>query len=374
MEYYSSKRIKKENADIYMIVGERSNGKSYDIKHEEAIKPYILSVEKLGEILGDAFNDGDRFFLVRRFDSEIKPIAVYDWFKDVNISKLTNGVYNTIDVYRGEIFFASNETGTKVRGEKIGYIASLSTEQNYAMRNFNDVKTIIYEEFLTRTVYLSNEPDKLMNLFSTLDRKRNIVKIWMLGNTISRVCPYFSEWGLLPILKKMKAGDIATKYVSTGSLDKNGKEIYKKIAIEYTGDSGTSSYVIGKHKDMMNKGSWQSDPQPKLPKSKKDYKILYRIGFLYKDFSFLGEYLYDKEEKEAVWFIYPYQKTFKNNLIIFSDVIKSSKRYQRNIYDLSFKNDKLSKILSSFREGQIFYSSDLCGTDFKQAIDFSIRK
>ena len=374
MEYYSSKRIKKENADIYMIVGERSNGKSYDIKHEEAIKPYILSVDKLGEILGDAFNDGDRFFLVRRFDSEIKPIAVYDWFKDVNISKITNGVYNTIDVYRGEIFFASNETGTKVRGEKIGYIASLSTEQNYAMRNFNDVKTIIFEEFLTRTVYLANEPDKLMNLYSTLDRKRNIVKIWMLGNTISRVCPYFSEWGILPLLKKMKAGDIATKYVSTGSLDKNGREIYKKIAIEYTGDSGTSSYVIGKHKDMMNKGSWQSDPQPKLPKSKKEYKILYRIGFLYKDFSFLGEYLYDKEEKETVWFIYPYQKTFKNNLIIFSDVIKSSKRYQRNIYDLSFKNDKLSKILSSFREGQIFYSSDLCGTDFKQAIDFSIRK
>ena len=374
MEYYSSKRIKKENADIYMIVGERSNGKSYEVKHEEALKPYILSVEKLGEILGDAYNNGDRFFLVRRFDSEIKPISVYDWFKDVDISKLTNEVYNTIDVYRGEIFFASNTTGSKVRGEKIGYIASLSTEQNYAMRNFNDVKTIIFEEFLTRTVYLANEPDKLMNLYSTIDRKRNVVKIWMLGNTISRVCPYFSEWGLLPILKKMKEGDIVTKYVSTGSVDKQGNEIYKKIAIEYTGSSGRSSFVIGKHKDMMNKGSWQSDPQPKLPKSKKDYKVIYRIGFYYKEFSFLGEYLYDKEDKDIVWFIYPYQKEFKNNLIIFTDVIKSSKRYQRNIYDLSFKNDKLSTILSTFREGKIFYSSDLCGTDFKQAIDFNIRK
>ena len=125
---------------------------------------------------------------------------------------------------------------------------------------------------------------------------------------------------------------------------------------------------------MLNSGSWQCDPQPKLPKSKKDYKVVYRIGFYYKEFSFLGEFLYDKEEKETMWFIYPYQKEFKNNLIIFSDVIKSSKRYQRNIYDLSFKNDKLNKILSTFREGKIFYSSDLCGTDFKQAIDFNIRK
>ena len=49
-------------------------------------------------------------------------------------------------------------------------------------------------------------------------------------------------------------------------------------AIEYCKDSKTSSYVIGKHADMLNKGNWQSDFQPKLNKSYNDYKLLYKIG------------------------------------------------------------------------------------------------
>ena len=31
-------------------------------------------------------------------------------------------------------------------------------------------------------------------------------------------------------------------------------------------------------------------------------------------------------------------------------------------------------IMKSFNESNIFYSTDLCGTDFKQCIDFSIRR
>ena len=125
---------------------------------------------------------------------------------------------------------------------------------------------------------------------------------------------------------------------------------------------------------MLNKGSWQSDPQPILPKSYKDYKLLYRIGFQFKEFKFIGEYLKDNETKEKLWFIYPYNDEFKNNIIVISDIIKSSKYYQRNIYDITLKNDKIKMILDTFREGNIFYANDLAGTDFKQCIDFSIRK
>ena len=31
-------------------------------------------------------------------------------------------------------------------------------------------------------------------------------------------------------------------------------------------------------------------------------------------------------------------------------------------------------IMNTFNESNIFYSTDLCGTDFKQCIDFSIRR
>lgn len=48
--------------------------------------------------------------------------------------------------------------------------------------------------------------------------------------------------------------------------------------------------------------------------------------------------------------------------------------YQRSIYDITIKNDKLRNLLATFRESNVFYCTDLCGTDFKQVIDFSIRR
>jgi hypothetical protein len=125
---------------------------------------------------------------------------------------------------------------------------------------------------------------------------------------------------------------------------------------------------------MLNTGEWQTDPQPKLPKSKNDYLSLYMIGFQYKSFKFLCEYLKDKETHDTLWFIYPFNGEFKSNLIVFSDIIKTSKYWQRNIYDTSIKNKTINDLLKTFRENRIFYSTDLCGTDFKQVIDFEIRK
>ena len=125
---------------------------------------------------------------------------------------------------------------------------------------------------------------------------------------------------------------------------------------------------------MMNDGSWQSSPQPHLPKSKKEYNTLYRIGFMYQSFKFIGEFLQDKETKDVCWFIYPHEKDLDEKLVKFTDVIKPSIYYQRNIYDITIKNDNLQKLLNTFREDKIFYATDLVGTDFKQVIDFSIRR
>lgn len=131
--------------------------------------------------------------------------------------------------------------------------------------------------------------------------------------------------------------------------------------------------AIGNAKTMIDEGAWQTFPQPHLPKSKKNYKVMYRIGFEYQGFRFLGEYLKDLKSSECIWFIYPKYDDFKKGTIIFSDTVKQSIYYQRNIYDLTFKNENLSNLFSTFREANIFYSDDLCGTDFKQCIDFKIR-
>jgi hypothetical protein len=359
--HYSLDNIDKENAIINIIYGERSNGKSYQVKHKKAVEKYL--------------NTGRRFILMRRWKEEITTEKIEQYFQDVDIYKLTDGVYNCISMYKKQLFLSkyNNETGKTTRGDKIGYVVALSTEQNYAGASYLDVDDIIFEEFMSRGAYIGGgESDKLINFYLTVDRKRGTTRMWLVGNTISQVCPYLNDWGLQSIVLNQKQGTIETIELPTGTYNEEGEEITLKCAIEYCSSTGATSFAIGKHKDMLNKGTWQTDPQPHLPKSIKEYKKLFRMGFEFQGFRFIGELL--KDDKNLVWFIYPYKKEFKDKFLVISDNIKPSKYYQRNIYNLTIRNDKLSYLLDTFRESLIFYATDSVGTNFKQAIDFDIRR
>ena len=244
---------------------------------------------------------------------------------------------------------------------------SLSTEQHMSSASFLDVDTIIFEEFMERGTYIPHEPDRLMIFYSTIDRKRGTTKIYMVGNSISRVCPYIKEWGLDDIFRNLKQGEIATKEIQN-------EENKVTIAIEFCMASGGKTMTIGNASSMIDKGTWQSYPQPKLPKSYTEYKVLFRFGFQYKGFRFLCDYLADEVSHETIFFIYPKAEEFKDGTIVFSDEIKVSSYWQRDIYNISIKNDKLKNLFMNFKENKIFYASDLCGTDFKQVIDFTIRR
>ena len=380
--YYNIDKLDKLGASINILYGERSNGKSYQLKHKKGIIPYLKNTTSYSrsyrdkeKIIEDNIKHGTRFILLRRNKEEVSSEKVEQYLNDIDIMSLTNDEYNCFSIYKKGIYLAKydNETGKTKRYEKIGYTMSLSTEQNYAGASYLDVHDIIFEEFMTRTVYLSNEPDKLMNLYSTVDRKRGTTRLWLVGNSISRVCPYLEEWGLMDLIRNLKQGEIKTRWISTNQQDEDGIDIEVLLAIEYCRSTGNSSFAIGKHADMLNKGDWQSDPQPHLKYSIKEYKFLYRIGFQYQSFKFLADYIMDKEYNTC-WYIYPYNGEFKKNLLVFSDIIKESKYWQKDIYNPSINNDNLRNLLQTFKENKIFYATDLVGTDFKQAIDFVIRK
>ena len=355
--HYNMDDIDSIGARFNLIYGERSNGKSYQLKHKKAVEKYLKT--------------GRRFILMRRWKEEISTEKIEQYFQDVDVQKLTNGKYNCITVYR-KILYLSNyevESGKTKRYEKIGYVVALSTEQNYAGASYLDVDDIIFEEFMSRSVYIPNESNKLMNFYATVDRKRLTTRLWLVGNTISRVCPYIHDWGLHDLISSQKQGTIKTIEIK----DIDDKPI--KIAVEYCKSTGQSSGTIGSNANMINTGAWETAPQPHLPKSYKDYKVLFRIGFQYQGFKFLSEYLLDKEDrKNTIWFIYPYFKEFDDKTIVFSDIIKVTNYWQRDIYNVSIKNDKIRNLLNTFKENKIFYSTDLCGTDFKQVIDFQIRR
>ena len=381
---YNLDNIDKEGAQINIIHGKRSNGKSYQVKHKKGVNKYFFgenpryytNYKDKNKIIEKVLEKGTRFILLRRYKDEITTANVEQYFDDVDIMKITDNKYNCVVAYKGRIYLGNYnaEESKTLKGDYIGYYRALSQEQVYAGNSMLDVTDIIYEEFVSRTAYLSNEPTRLMNFYSTIDRGRGTTKLWLVGNSITRVCPYFNEWELSDMMRNMKQGDIKTKWIPTGEIDEDGIPVMIKLAIEHCENVGGTNYVIGNHADMLNKGEWQSDPQPHLPKSYNCYKMLYRIMFHYQAFKFVGEFIQDKENRETCWFIYPYDGEIKDNILVFSDIVKQSPYWQRDIYNPLIKSDRLKDLLKTFRESNIFYSDDLCGTDFKQVIDFEIRK
>ena len=382
--HYNIDKIDKTGANINIIMGERSNGKSYQIKHKKGINKwwdggvdYHASYKDKNKVIEEIIKSKTRrFILMRRKEEEVTSSLVIQYFQDIDVVKITDGEYNCFNIYRRCVYLAhyNNETRKTTNGEKIGYLVALSTEQNYAGASYLDVTDIIFEEFISRDIYLKNEPSKLMNFYCTVDRKRGTTRLWMAGNTITRVCPYFYEWGIDKLIRGQKQGEIRKVWLSTGEVDDDGVSIEVLLAVEYCESTGRSSFVIGKHSDMLNKGNWQTDPQPHLPKSIKEYKKLFTIIFFYKSFKFVAQYIMDKTTHDTCWFVYPYYKEINNKTIVFSDIIKTSPYWQRDIYYPSIKNKQIVNILDTFRENKIFYASDLCGTDFKQVIDFTIKK
>lgn len=382
--HYNIDTLDKEGSQINWILGERSNGKSYQVKHKKGILRYWCdgvnyhaNYKNKNEVIEECIKSKERRFgLIRRLQEEIKPSVALNYFSDIDVYKITDGKYNTFDIYRERVYLANYdiETHKTKRGEFIGYLFALSIEQNYAGGSFLDITDLIFEEVITRKTYLKNEPSKLLNLFCTVDRKRGTTRLWLPGNTISRVCPYFEEWGIDKLVREMKQGDIKSVWIPTGEVDEDGIKVEVKMSVEYCKSTGRSSFVIGKHAEMLNTGAWQTEPQPHLPKSIKEYQSIFKVGFLYKSFKFIGEYMQDKFNNSLIWFIYPYNGEFKDDLIVFSDVIKPSPYWFRNIYNTNIQNKSVLAILRNFTESNIFYASDLCGTDFKQVIDFEIKK
>ena len=138
------------------------------------------------------------------------------------------------------------------------------------------IRNILFDEFLSRTMYLTDEFVLLMNVFSTIIRQRTDVKIFMLGNTVNKYCPYFREMGLTNI-KSMKPGQIDVyKYGDSGL----------QVAVEYTAETKSKESNVyfafnNPRLQMITGGKWEIDIYPHSPCKfrEKDIKFSYFIDF-----------------------------------------------------------------------------------------------
>lgn len=251
--YYSLDEILKRKAQYNVIFGERSNGKSYSaLLH--GLKNFV--------------KHGKQFAIVRRFDDDIKQGKADSFFDALiandEIAKLTNGKYTNVAYYSRKFYLSyfDDNLNKWVRDTTpFAYTFAINIATRYKSTSYPDITTVIFDEFLDRSCYLSNEFPEFMSIISTIVRQRDDVTIFMLGNTVNKSCPYFAEMGLHHV-QNMKQGAIEVYDYGESGL---------KVAVEYCANLNKNKpsdkyFAFNNPKlHMITNGVWELALYPHCP-------------------------------------------------------------------------------------------------------------
>lgn len=224
-----------------MIIGERSNGKTYSVK-EHCLNKFIS-------------NNGKFMYLRRRKEHKTRKY-MQKLFSDINdnyLDKLGLIKYtNDFGFYVTDDLDDSPENRTT-----IGYCTSI--EECYDMKGipFNEITTIFFDEFLEYGSPIEDEIAKFLHIISTIVRKRDNVEVFMVANTVTKFSPYFDLFGI--DIKKIKQGEIyyfkhangvsgAIEYCASKNIIDG-----KKISNKYIGFDNNATA------DMILYGQWEYD-------------------------------------------------------------------------------------------------------------------
>lgn len=220
-KYYSLAEILKQDAHYNVIIGERSNGKTFACLRY-GLEQYVRT--------------GKQMAYLRRWQDDFtgkRGQTVFDGIVSAGIvEKLTEGRWTSVYYYAGRWYLCCYDDKQKrITDEKpFAYAFALTQMEHDKSTSYPDITTVVFDEFLTRNGYLNDEFVLFQNTLSTIIRDRDDVKIFMLGNTVNKYSPYFAEMGLTH-LKDMQPGTIDKYYY--------GSEDHPlTVSVEFTGNAG----------------------------------------------------------------------------------------------------------------------------------------
>lgn len=349
--YYDVTHLLKEypDAQYYVAFGERSNGKTYS-SLLYALERYYLH--------------GEQFAYIRRFGEDVKKKNLQTLFdgivNDGHVSRLSSGLHSLVNYNAGKFtgYRYNEESGTAESDvQPMGYAFDLNAMEHHKSTSFPKITTIIFDEFLSRQGYLTNEFVLFMNTLSTIIRLRKNVKIIMLGNTVNKYCPYFVEMGLSHI-KDQKPGTVDVYQYADTPL---------KVVVEYCDPMSKRG---GKESDiyfafdnpqlkMITSGSWEVAVYPHLNIRYRPKDIVAQF-FIEFDATLLHGHIVVKDDNYFM-FIHPKTTPIKdeNTDIVYTNRARESWNYRVGI---SNQADKLSAtIIRLINENRVFYSDNETG-------------
>lgn len=359
--YYDISHLIKDypDAQYYMAFGERSNGKTYSA---------------LSYALERYFKHGEQFAYIRRFGEDVKRKNLQTLLSahvdNSIISKLSYNEYSLVN-YTGGKFIAysyDEDTGKMVSDKQpMGYAFDLNAMEHHKSTSYPKITTVIFDEFLSRQGYLTNEFVLFMNTLSTIIRNRTDVNIFMIGNTVNKFCPYFSEMGLSHV-KDQKPGTIDVyNYSDTGL----------KIVVEYCDPMSKRG---GKQSDiyfafdnpqlkMITTGSWEIAIYPHLERKYRPKDIVFQFFIEFDDSLLHGEIIVD--DTDYLIFIHPKTSSIKDEN---EDIVYTNRPRGKWNYRVGFNqnSDSLSRFISRvISENRIFFSDNETGEIFRNYIMWS---
>lgn len=346
--YYTPANIDKKNATYNIIFGERSNGKTYAL-----LKKGIINFIK----------NKKHMAYVRRWKEDITGRRASALFQAHNsgslIHDLSKGEYQGIHYWAGKWYLCNyDENGKAIYSDSdvFCFAFALSEGEHNKSTSYPDVDMVVFDEFLTNRTYLVDEFVSFMNTVSTIVRRRTDVKIYMLGNTVNKFCPYFKEMGLTNI-QKMKQGTIDVYHYGESLLT---------VAVEYCKNAQSSKSESHKYfafdnpkLSMITGGSWELALYPHLPYRYKNKDILFTYFIEFNDMIFQCEVINIGEDM----FTYIHQKTtpIKNPDadLIYSLEHSPKPNYNRSVYKPTTNIQK--RIVWFFINDKVFYQDNEVG-------------
>lgn len=361
-EYYSYDAIDATNANYRIIIGERSNGKTYGFK----LKCFNAWLE-----------NGEQFAYLRRFAEEILTKRVNHYWDDLlpYINEACAAVWPDYDGFQ-----VSARTGEWTLygcyGAKrdplgvLGYYFSLNQTIYDKSVSYPNVTRICFEEFLTNKLELNDEFTTFINFVSTVKRKRTNMVVYLLGNTVNRNSQILEAMNIN--IRDLTQGEIKSySYIGEDNT-------INTVAIEwcrhYEQETESESFFIFGHQqeNMIIKGQWET----------KAYRLM-DLGELYADYrTELGVILDNKAIR-----LYCYVLVNKRNeeemcLYVTNDRIANRIEYitlhseqtvpKRKTFCYLSNNKVVKRIVNLldtlYRDDLVYYKDYLDGSDFENLL------
>lgn len=346
MKFYSTRRIDETGAVYRFIIGERSNGKSYAC---------------LSLIVNQYCASGAQGAIIRRWADDLKGKRGQAMFDSLvangAIEKASDGKWTNVHYYAGKWYMCRYDDDKRIVDETpFCYGFALTAMEHDKSTSYPNVKIIVFDEVLTRNMYLPDEFVIFMNVLSTIIRQRNDVIIYMLGNTVNQYCPYFNEMGLKHVAD-MKPGTIDVYTYGESEL---------RVAVERCdtlnkeGKPSDMYFAFDNPRlNMITGGAWEIDIYPHCPVKYRPKEIIFTF-FIQFDQQMLQCEIVSTSQSV---FIFIHRKTSEikdpDTALIYSTEWSHKPNWRRVINRPCTSIER--KIVELFRNDKVFYQDNDTG-------------